>query len=50
MKTIKLHYRVRDYLYPFKTVIIIFETHRVNPAEVELEFSKVFSTLILTSE
>ena len=41
MKTIKLSYKVKNFLYPFRVVLVSFEVNHSNPREVEWQFAEL---------
>lgn len=50
MKTIKLSYKVKNYLYPFRVVLVSFDVGHRNPREVEWQFAELLRSLILSPE
>ncbi len=50
MKTIKLSYRVKNFLYPFRLVLVLYDVSYSNPREVEWQFAELLRSLILSSE
>lgn len=50
MKTIRLSYRVRNYLYPFRVVLMTYDLQHLNPKQADYEFSEIYKTLILSSD
>ena len=50
MKTIKLSYKVKNFLYPFRVVLVSFEVNHSNPREVEWQFAELLRTLVLSAD